>query len=505
MAHVRVTLAALAAVVAAVGGSAVVSGQQPGGKGPNLPQRTGAYLDVAGLRSAGGVTKADAAKAKAAFEAFAKYHADYVSLPLTHTAPQDFRVEPPPTNPNTPLTVDQLITEIYRNLIVPSPVPVQNPVAAPGQGNIATATARDAEMIAKESEYIRGLGTALDKALGEIVTKSNDQVVKINAARMLAAACRSGARDHWPTVTKLLTDPNVPPEIRYYALHAAGNLFAAYDINDYRSRKHAADPKTVGALITAVQNCVLKADALVTLLNVPDEKGVVRKVVPPDQVAVLQYIRRQAVRSLGQVRFAEYETEPGKKLYPVHTLALVALNKVPIDSFQISGQKIEFGPAPKNAVGDSADAGEAVLGILNMAPPRGGAAAKQYAAPMADVIATGVITWVGPRSANPASKDQPWKGMALRLDEGLKTWQGLFDVNWDPVKPVIQQGLVPQSAKDVAKAVTEYVIEPLGSTTRPVNLTGLQTTQRDVLRRAPDITPRPFVAPDSPALPVQFK
>jgi len=506
MAHVRVTLASLATVVVAVGGFPVVFAQQPGpGKGPNLPQRTGPYVEVAGFRSAGGVTKADAAKAKAAFEVFAKYHADYVTHPLTHTAPQDFRVEPPPTNPNTPLTVDQLIAELYRNLIVPSPVPVQNPVAAPGQGAIATATARDTEMIAKESEYIRGLGAALDKALGEIVSKSNEQVVKINAARMLAAACRSGAQDHWPTVTKLLTDANVPPEIRYYALHAAGNLLAAYDINDYRSRKHAADPKTVGALVAALQNAVLKADAVVPLLDVPDGKGGVRKVVPPDQVPVLQFIRRQAVRSLGQVRFAEYETEKGKMLYPAHTLALVALNKVPVETFQVSGEKIEFGPAPKNAVGDAADAGEAVLGILNMAPPRGGAAAKQYAAPMADVIATGVITWVGPRSSNPASKEQAWKGMALRLDEGLKTWQGLFDVNWDPVKPVIRPELVPQSAKDVAKAVTEYVIEPLGSTTRPVNLTGLQTTQRDVLRRVQGITPRPFIAPDSPALPVQYQ
>lgn len=502
MAHVRVTLAALAVTIVAVGGPAIVSAQP---KAPNLPQRTTQYLEVAGFKSAGGVTKAEAAKAKVAFEAFAKYHADYVSNPATHTAPQDFRVEPPMSNPNVPQTVDQLIAEIQRNLVVPSPVPVLNPV--PGQPSIATASARDAEVIAKESEYIRGLGAALDKALGDVISTSGERVVRVNAARMLAAACRTGAHDHWPTITKMLTEPNVDPEVRYYALQAAGNLLAAYDINDYRSRKHAADPKTVGALIAALQNAVLKADAILPLVDVQDGKGGVRKVVPPDQVAVLQFIRRQAVRSLGQVRFADFEAEKGKTLYPAHTLALVALTKVPVETFKVEGEKVDIVFAPKSAdgVGESADAGEAVLGILNMAPPRGGAAAKQYAAPMADVIATGVITWVGPRSANPASKAQAWKGMALRLDEGFKTWQGLYDVNWNPTQPVVRPELVPQPAKDVAKAVTDNVLTPLGSTTGTVNVTGLQTYQRDVLRKAMGITPRPFAAPDSPALPLQFQ
>lgn len=501
MAHVRVSHVALAACFAVVGLSGGTTAQQPAPKKSDLPQRTSQYLEVAVFKSAGGVTKGEAAKAKVAFETFAKYHAEYVANPVTHTAPQDFRPEPPP--PGSPLTVDGLINEINRHLIIPSPVLVLNPV--PNQPNFATATARDTEMIAKESEYIRELGAALDKALGDVVKQSNERVVRVNATRMLAAACRSGASAHWPTVTELLTAPNMDPEVRYYALQAAGNLLSAYDINDYRSRRHAADPKTVGTLIAAIQNCVLKADAILPLVDVPDGKGANRKVVPPDQVPVLQFIRRQGVRALAQVRFAEFEAEKGKNLYPAHTLALVALTKVPVETFNVSGEKVEIVVAPKSAggVSEAADAGEAVLGILNMAPPRGGAAAKQYAAPMADVIATGVVTWVGPRSADPASKALPWKGTALRLDEGLKTWQGLYDVNWNPAQPVIRPDLVPGPAKDVAKAVTDNVLTPLGSATGTVNVTGLQTYQRDVLRKTKDLTPRPFTAPDSPALPLQ--
>ncbi|MFO0798662.1 MAG: hypothetical protein U0804_14400 [Gemmataceae bacterium] len=496
MAPVRVSLAALVVLVAAVGDTPA---QPP--KAANLPQKTGQYLEVASFKSQGGVLKGEVAKAKTAFEVFAKYHAEYVANPVTHTAPQDFRPEPPP--PNSPLTVDGLINEIYRHLIVPSPVVPLHPT--PGQPNLSTATARDTEMIAKEAEYIREFGAALDKALGDVVKQSNERVVRVGATRMLAAACRSGASAHWPTVTELLTAPNMDPEVRYYALQAAGNLLSAYDINDYRSRRHAADSKTVGALVVAVQNCVLKPDALLPLIDVPDGKGSVRKVLPPDQVPVHQFIRRQAVRALGQVRFSEFDSEKGKTLYPAHTLALVALSKVTVETFSVSGEKVEIVTAPKNLVGDANDAGEAVLGILNMAPPRGGAAAKQYAAPMADVIATGVITWVGPRATDPASKALPWRGTAQRLDEGLKTWQGLFDVNWNPSQPAIRPELVPASAKDVAKAVTDNVITPLGSATGTVNLTGLQTFQRDVLRKTKDITPRPFGGAASPALPVQYQ
>jgi hypothetical protein len=321
----------------------------------------------------------------------------------------------------------------------------------------------------------------------------------VNAARLLAAACRSGAHSHYPTVTELLTAPTTDPEVKYHLLQAAGNLLAAYDINDYRSRKHSHGPKEVGALVAAVQDCVLKPDALIPLVEVADGKAS-RKVVAPDQVPVLQFIRRQAIRALGQVRFAEFEIEKGKTLYPSHTLALVATSKVPIETFAASADKVEIVVAPKNAIGDAADAAEAVLGLMNMAPPKGGAAARQYAPPIADAVTSGVITWATPRAATPADKSLPWRGTAARMEEGLKTWQGLYDVNYNPAQPAVKADLVPPVVAATAKAVTDNVLTPMNSPTGTVSVTGLQTFQRDVLRKDKGLSPRPFTAPEAPTL-----
>lgn len=490
MVSVRLTLSTLlvAAGFALVGGPDPVIAQPPEKSPP--PSRPPNYGDVVGFRTAGKIQKQDMAKAKAAFEAFAKFSADYVSYPRAHTAPQEFRPEPPP--PGSPLSVDQLINEINRHLLVPSPVAVLNP--NPTQPNFAVATHPD------EVDYIREFGTALNKALGDVVRQADDRIVRVNAARMLAAACRSGAHAHYPTITELVSAPATDPEIRYYALQGAANLLAAYDLNDYRSRKHSNDPKAVGALVSALQGAVLKADALLPTVDVGVDKSV-RKVVPPDQVPVYFFIRRQAVKALGQVRFAEYEVEKGKSLYPAHTLALVALGKLPVETVSVKGDKVEVVPAQASNISVAADAAEAVIGVCNMAPPKGGAAGKQYGAAMADVVATGVITWATPRAANPADKSLPWKGTAMRMDDALKTWQGVFDPIYDPAQPKITPALVPAPVAQVAREVTDKILEPMNVTTRAVGVTQLQAFQRDVLRRGKEFTNRPFDDPGAPALP----
>lgn len=495
MARLRASLLAAAAVaVVVVVGPVDIAGQDKS----KAPQRTPQQNEVAVFKAAGVIQKAELPKAKAAFEAFAKFYADYLQYPPTYTAPQEFRPEPPP--PGSPYTVDQLINEVNRHLLVPSPVPVPNPVA--NQPSFALVTSD------KEADYVRELGAALDKALGEVVRTANERVVRVNAARMLAAACRSGAHAHYPTITDLLKDAKTEPEIRYYALQGAANLLAAYDLNDYRSRKHSNEPQAVGDLIAAVQDCVLKPELLAPTVELAAGKEV-RRVVPPDQVPVVRFIRRQAVQALGKVRFAEYEVAKGKVLYPSHTLALVALGKVPVETYTVSSDKdgnakAELAVAPKSAQGvaEAADAAEAVIGIMNMAPPKGGAAGKKYAAPMADVVATGVITWATPRAANPADKSLPWKGTAARMEDGLKTWQGLFDVNFNPAQPSINAGLVPATVSGVAKAITDNVLDPINNpTSRTVSVTGLQTFRDTVLRMNKDLTRQPFVAPGSPELP----
>jgi hypothetical protein len=65
-------------------------------------------------------------------------------------------------------------------------------------------------------------------------------VVKVNGMRLLAAACKSGAQVHWPTVTGLITNANTPPEVKYYArfggvsgLHQASSFPSSMKLSGY--------------------------------------------------------------------------------------------------------------------------------------------------------------------------------------------------------------------------------------------------------------------------------
>src|SRR5207249_1379898 len=108
------------------------------------------------------------------------------------------------------------------------------------------------------AEYTRELAAELDAAFSKVIKENATPVVRINATRMLAVAARSGAEVHYDTVTDLLTNPNYPPEIKYYAYQAAANLLAAYDYADYRSRRHSIlDKVKLGKLIRVVNEAVV--------------------------------------------------------------------------------------------------------------------------------------------------------------------------------------------------------------------------------------------------------
>jgi hypothetical protein len=490
MPPVRVVLSGLlaAAAVAAVGDPAALTAQPPAKL--DLPTRPSTFADIANVyKTAGtntnGIPKADLPKARATFDATAKFYADTVSHPRVHTFAQEFTTLPPPLG--SPPTIDQLIVEINRMLLVPSPVPVYYP----NSGILYSTTTNRFD-----ADYIREMGAAFDKALGEVIAKHPERVVRVNAARMLAAACKSGAHAHYPTVTGLISDKGTDPEIKYYALHAAANLLSAYDINDPKTRKHSNDPAAVGALVAALQDAVTKQDAFLKLAPVEVAKGDVRQVLPPDMVAPHLFIRRQAVKALAQCRYAEFEVEKGKKLYPAHTLALVAVSAVPVDSFELKGDKLE----PVKLTPGPADTIEAVLGICNMSPPPGQKAVREkYAAAMADVVATGVVTWATLKKSNPADKSLPWKGTALRLADALTTWKGVFDPLYFPGQTADAK-VAPAVVYQLSDAVMLNVATPLGGS-GDLQPTRLEEFRANTLRQNKDFSLAPFPDPGAPTLP----
>lgn len=410
---------------------------------PKPPPNITGYKDNAGK---------DLNKAKGDFITFAKYQADIISHPKIYSTPQEFV---PPKGAVIPST-DTLITELSRSIITP----------APGSG-----------IGIDQADYIRELGVALDQELKIVIDRNPTPVVRVNAMRMLAAACKSGAQIHWPTITGYITNPNTPGELKYYAFQAAGNLLTAYDLNDYSARKHAHKPKEVSDLVAALQDAILKPGAIIPA----PPAGVA---MTPEQVDVLRFIRRAAIRALGQFRYSDRVTNGAPDLYAAFTLARVAVSDPAIQ------------PAPSDT-----EVAEAVIGLCNMSPPSKSAEKEAYAYAMADAVLTGITTFATQRAAAPLDTTVAWRSYGARLSDAVKGWRPLFELGYVPGKPVVSPGGAPKIVDDVVSQSEDRVLKNMYEQKGTVDVNGLRAFRDNTLRGDKKYTQSPFVSDPKLVLP----
>ncbi|MBP3954641.1 hypothetical protein J8F10_05005 [Gemmata sp. G18] len=377
----------------------------------------------------GGITNEDLKAARENFAKFAKYYADVIAHPLVYAIPQDFK---PPTPTTRHLAIDGqygLLQDLSRFLKEPGP---SDPKVGPDQ-----------------AVYIRELGAALDAELKKLIEGSDSErrIVRVNAARVLAHVCKGGAPAHYATLTSLLGNANTPTEVKYHLFHAAGNLLAAHDPNWLNSRTHVRqidEPNVVSALVKVLQDCI--NNPVLLFAGLPENK--VEKATP-DQLAVIGLVRRQAIKALAQVRFVALPGVNGAPLYPAHTLARVAL----------SDPALVPAPGP-------ADAGEAVIGLCNMAPvelKNGRAVPMKYNADAAvEAITAGLITFAEPRASDAFDRRLPWRSYGLRIAEAMRNWRPLFDPDFDPTQPnKFNASSVPPVVDDLFKDVVPNVLAPM--------------------------------------------
>lgn len=427
--------------------AAVAVARQPAGE---LPKRPAIVGQLTALKNAPLIPPAELNQAKEVFAAYAKYQAELISAPAIYRATAEF--SPDPRNPIP--TLESINSDLERNLLIPTPT-----------GKVG----------ADQADYIRELGAALDAALKKVIEEGpvNEyaQIVKINAARLLATAAKSGAAAHYPTVSALLKNPGTPPEVKVYLLKAAEHLLSAYDINVQTTHKrdHSARPKELFDLIQAIEDVIVAPNLLVQ--GQPEGAApAAPAALTPDQLAVQAYIRRQAVKALAQVRFASVTVPPGgPTTYPAHTLARVIYGDPAIK------------PPP-----NSAEIAEATLGLCNMSRTRG---YNPDAA--ADAVATGIILFATPRAVDKSDKRYPWRAYAARLTEGLRLWKAVMDPAYDPTRPTAPTAAPPAAVNDVADeklgAIGRVLVPIERSASDPttnIDIPGM-TDLRDRLRKNP--------------------
>lgn len=456
------------------------------------PKKPGTYSSVAlTYKPSKTIPPDQQPAAEVVFTDFAKWFKDYVKYPRLYTFPQEFLPDPPPRSAlPLPLSMDDLIKELSKHILVPTPFSIEVYGRATGSDN---------------ADYIQLLGKALDAQFKEVIQDQGaDRIVRVNATRLLAAACRSGATAHYETVIDILDDTvdRFTPEVKYYALQAAGNLLAAYDVAElpartraYQSRRHTGSDAAVGRLIEVLMHAVENPDRLVFP---PPAKGAKPAPRTKEQNDVLAFFRREAVRALGQVRFAVFalpqQGKPHKILFPAHTLARIALADPALalrDPPETTDPKKETAEQKTRReernrllrARRSAEAAEAVIGFCNMSPtsrlPADVPDPEYQPAAAAEIVAAGIIDWISPRAGNPKDTSLPWRGYAARVGEAIRRWPPFFDPsfpqfkladsNFDPDKPdprakVYEPKSVPDSVRNLVKTARDAIIDKLDGT-----------------------------------------
>jgi hypothetical protein len=444
-------------------------------------RKTTFLLEMKGAR---GIPRERLEEVQNTFREFAAYQAQLISHPLVYRLMRDPLNRTDASGRQIP-TLDMIFRDLERFLVYPAP---------------------GSRVTMEQADYIRELGTALDAALRPLITSHPERIVRINATRMLAVVCKMGATAHYATLTELISSPNVPTEIKNYALQAAANLLSAYDVLDYKSRRHSngwrnnekpgsADVE-LAALVGAIEKCITDPNTLVPgLWNGDMNKPAI---LQPDQVEVARFVRRQAIRALAQVRFVTISGAgpDGKgRLYPAYTLARVCL----------SDPRLILPPTP-------ADCAEAVIGLCNMSPVlEDGKFVKEYNVDAAvEAIVAGLITFAEPRG-DPTDTSLHWRVYGLRIAEAMNNWPPLFDPLYDPTRPrQYNKSSVPRIVDDLIQRARTTILDPLdrvGPDGKPDPLAGRVQldTLREYLRQLranPKRNPIMFINNPETALPV---
>jgi hypothetical protein len=292
-----------------------------------------------------------------------------------------------------------------------------------------------------QMNYIEDFGAALDQAVIDVLTSKGvpPPVIRINAARMLAVAARSGAPSLAGTTTALLTNQffkgkdgkpaETPPDVLYWALKAAENLLAAPNplvLGTPNPARHTLKDEALVPLVQALNELVLhnpkglaeKAGILKPELAVkppppPTTPGAPAAPAPgakldtapkgltTEQVSLLQFFRRQAIRALGKVRFDTVAEGTPNQIRCGFTLAKVAVSDASLDP-------------PPNVT----EVGEAVIGLCGIHP-----SSNLDVDALLHVIAYGTGRFFTLKAEQKDDKSVPWKAYAGRFNEAFALLQ----------------------------------------------------------------------------------
>jgi hypothetical protein len=326
----------------------------------------------------------------------------------------------PPYNGREPMTkttddIESLMEEVNRR------ISWQNPRTVPN---------------AMQLEFAQAFGKALAEEILYVYDNTDDRLVRINAARMLATIGRLPYAALADQYLKMIRDNAYPMEVKRYAFEGLRNLLAVPDATYPNQHFIKSNPK--------LAEIAKELEKYINFKCAPN--------LPPDQAKVIQFIRREAVRALAQFKVAVVRQQDEALAKPIMTLLRVATND-------------QYTPPAEHALPgygfDPLERVDAVIGICSMAPDKG--LNLDTVVWLVNDAMINLSDFQGKERADfqkdPRNKPLvPWRWTGARLGDALIAWKKSVGTSPPRQNPKAVVDWIDVATKIVAKLETEGVI-----------------------------------------------
>ena len=251
-----------------------------------------------------------------------------------------------------------------------------------------------------------------------------EPIVKVNAARILARIAEAIGGSYLPSqaasgqtkvaeeLLKTLKDKDQIDAVKFWALHGLEGLFTA-------SYSYSAVPVNERPNRRALTKADLEDQCIVALVEFVLRKPNLSPNPTPEEVEAFRYVRRQAIRALGQTRFPALMN---KKEF-IGTPTALVLSRVLVDD----------GISPTASLSEKL---EAAIGLCQLQTNLTDGYQPDYAARAVGLFIVDLgksfnnRPQVGPGQAD----NYPWKLFAARLLDALRAWKEANPTNTEAGK-----------------------------------------------------------------------
>jgi hypothetical protein len=188
-----------------------------------------------------------------------KKQAEFLVYRVTHEEYQFKKFQP-----DSGLSMKNLLDDASKSILVPTP---QKPLSD------------------NQRKFMREFGKAMTDAIKEVFGNER-AIARVNAGIILAKLGETGIDDFAEAMCEAIEHKDYDDAVKHYAMKGLANLFEAKAKADDRRMEEAREARCIKALIGFIQ-------------RKPASDPSTR---PSDEVDALSFVRREAIRALGQTR-----------------------------------------------------------------------------------------------------------------------------------------------------------------------------------------------------------